>query len=121
MNRTVRDGLLRLEGGSGVLEIWTELTGRTAVMRLSGSVTSELETELTDEILAFVSVGRDVLLDFSGLDYLAPTAQKALMDIQLRYVDRAGTRMEICGVSPGIYAQLQSSRLDTQLSIMRKE
>ena len=121
MNRTVTDGVLRLEGRGSALDIRSELSDRMAVMHLRGSVTAELESDLADEILAFVSVGRSVRLDFSELDYICATAQMKLMDIQLRYVDRAGVRMEICGVSPALYALFRSTRLETQLEIRRKE
>ncbi|MGN1367599.1 MAG: STAS domain-containing protein [Aristaeellaceae bacterium] len=121
MNRTVKGDLLRIEGRNKSLEILTALQENTAVMKLTGSVSADLETDLMDEILAFVSVGRDVRLDFSGLEYICSTAQKRLVDIQCEYVDKLGTHLEICGVSAKIYALLRSGKMDTQIRIMRGE
>lgn len=121
MNRIVRDNLLRLEGRSSALEVKTELIERTAVMKLHGSATAELETELADEILALVSAGKDIRLDCSELDYISSTAQKKLMDIQLQYIEPLGKTLVISGVSQSIYALFQSSRLETQLNIIREK
>lgn len=120
MRRIVRGSLLRLEGRSSTLEIETELEGRTAVMRLRGSATAELQTELADEILAFVSAGRNIRLDCASLAYISSTAQKRLMEIQLQYIEPLGASLTISGVSPKIYALFQSSRLDTQLNIIQE-
>ena len=120
MNRIVQGNLLRLEGCSSTLDIRTETAGRTAVMRLCGSATAELEADLADEILALVSAGMDIRLDCAGLDYISSTAQKKLMDIQLQYMEPLGRTLVICGVSRSIYALFQSSRLETQLNILRE-
>lgn len=119
MNRTVKGDLLRVEGRSRYLEILTAMQENTAVMELTGSVSADLETDLMDEILAFVSVGMDVRLDFSGLDYICSTAQKHLVDIQCEYMDKLGMHLEICGVSEPLYALLRSGKLDTQIKITR--
>lgn len=119
MNRTVTGDLLRIEVRNKRLEIRTVLEENTAVMKLTGSVCADLENDLMDEILAFVSVGRDVRLDFSGLDYICSTAQKRLVDIQCDYADKLGTKLEICGVSARLYALLRSSKMDTQIKIVQ--
>lgn len=120
MNRIVRDHLLRLEGRSSTMEIQTELEGDTAVMKLRGSATAELETELADEIIAWISVGKSIRLDCAELDYMSSTAQKKLMDIQMQYIEPLGATLVVCGVSQSLYALFQNIRLETQINIIQQ-
>lgn len=121
MVRTVDGDLLKLEGKNKVLEIRTEIVENTAVMRLAGSVTADVETELMDEILAFISVGRNIQLDFAMLDHISNTAQMKLLDIQCNYVEKKNIEMEIVDVPAKLYALFRAVRLDTVLRIKRKE
>lgn len=119
MSRIVKENLLKLEGNGKTLEISTQIQEHTAVMRLSGEINAELQDDFLDELLAFVSVGKNIRLDFSALDYIAETASKKLIDIQRNYIDRAGLKMEICGVPDKIYAIFRASRLTALLDIRR--
>ncbi|MBQ2948418.1 MAG: STAS domain-containing protein [Clostridia bacterium] len=121
MNRTVEGNLLKVQGACKTLEICTSIEKNTAVMKLSGSVNSDTKIDLEDEILAFISMGKHVLIDFEQLEYIASTAQSMLMKIQSEYADRIGVNLEICHVPKKLYEQFRSSRMDTQLRIRREE
>lgn len=121
MSRTVQGDRMIIRGKSKTLEIDSLVAGDTVMMHLKGAATADMEHDLTDEILAFVSAGKNIRMDFSGLEYIAHSVQMALAELQNRYVGPAGRIMEIAGVSDGMYAVFRSTRLETQLRIRREE
>lgn len=121
MNRTVHQQILRLEGRNRTLEIESEVREHTAILKLRGAITAELQDDFLDEILAFVSVGKKIELNFEGVEHIANTAQKKLIELQSDYIEKAALDMEISHVPEAIYRMFRQSRLDTQLRIKRDE
>lgn len=121
MRRVVDGNMLMIQGSNKRLEIRTCIEGDDVFLELSGSVTAELENDLIDEILAFVSVGKNVKLDMKKMDHISSTCQKKLVEAEIGYVEKKGTTLELYNVTPRMYALFRSSRLDTQLRIRREE
>lgn len=119
--RTVDGNLLRIKGNQKSLEICAVLEQDTAILQLTGSVTAELDHELADEILAFVSTGKNVRLDLKNLEHISNTFQRKLVEIQNEYIERSGVEMELFNVPAKLYERFKSGRLTTQLRIKREE
>ena len=117
MKRTVEGHTLTLENAGRRLIIDAKDVGVTVDIRLTGLLTAGMEDGFFDELLALISAGKNVRLNFAKLEHITHTAQKKLIDVQVLYADRVGVRLEICGVTDRMYASFRNSRLDTQLRI----
>jgi len=121
VTRIVDGDLLRVIGRAESLEVYTEINGNTAIMHLVGSVTKDIEENLADEILALISVGRNIRIDLEKLEYISISFQTRLIEIQRKYVERAGVELELFNVPHSMYMQFISIRLDTQIRIRQEE
>ena len=121
MTRTVDGDLLKITGYAKVLQVNTDMDGNAAIMHLAGSVTKDVEEDLADEILALISVRKNIRLDLGKLEYISNSFQTRLAEIQSQYVEKAGIELELFNVPHSMYMQFRSVRLDTQIRIKQEE
>lgn len=65
------------------------LTDDSVAVSVGGELISETTHEFLDEMLAFVSVGLDIVVDFSEVTYIASAYMKALLKVQMA-IDKKG-------------------------------
>lgn len=105
LSRLVRDNTIELieNGTAVVLSITEEVVENTVVFKVSGALRNDLAYELDDEMCAAVSVGKNLRLDFSELNYIASASLKMLLRMQQK-LDAFGGKlqMSITGVTEAI-------------------
>lgn len=83
LTRMAKDNTVELlEDGAAVLSITEQFDENTIVFSLSGSLRNDLVYELDDELGAAISVGKNIRLDFSEVNYIASAHLKMLLRIQ---------------------------------------
>lgn len=119
--RTIDGGVMTVSRGGKVLVIRSEMREGVVRMKAQGAVTSLTEDDFVDEIIACLSAGRSVEIDLGGVSFMSSTAQRKLLEVQSKYVDKSGLAMELCEVGALLYQSFARSHLHTQLRIRREE
>lgn len=60
-----------------------EIVDQGVIATIGGELLSEITNEFLDEMLALVSVGMNIVIDFEKVSYMSTSFMKALLKIQL--------------------------------------
>jgi len=97
--------------------IESESSGSTAILRISGDITSGSEGDLTAAYAAAVDGGaRTVILDFAGLAYMNSGGIGLLVTLLVR-AQRAGVHLMATGLSDHYRQIFELTRLDEAITI----
>jgi len=97
------------------------ITGATSVIEIVGDVTGQSEDALTDAFNQVTSHGaRNILLDFSQLDYMNSSGIGLLVTLLIR-VKRQNQRLYACGLSEYYRQIFDLTRLDEAIVIYPTE
>jgi len=97
--------------------IESESSGSTAILRISGDITSGSEGDLTAAFAAAVDGGaRTVILDFAGLAYMNSGGIGLLVTLLVR-AQRAGVHLMATGLSDHYRQIFELTRLDEAITI----
>ena len=95
--------------------------GDTAVLRITGDVTSASEAELTGAFAASLDDGaRAVVLDFGAMEYMNSGGIGLLVTLLVR-AQRAGARLLAIGLSAHYREILSLTRIDEAIEILPDE
>lgn len=98
-----------------------ELVGTTAILRISGDVTSASGGELMEGYAGAVDAGASaVILDFSGMEYMNSGGIGLLVTLLVR-AQRGGGRLLATGLSDHYLQILTLTRLDEAIEICPDE
>ena len=70
------------ENGKTLLTVKETVEDENIIIVLSGTLRSDMEHMFKDELIALMTVGKDVVLNCEGLKYIASTCQDALLSAQ---------------------------------------
>ena len=84
-----------------VLTITVSSAADTAKLVVSGNITHDAAPEFEDELMAVLTSGRDVIVDFSSLDSISAPALKALLTVQ-RLVDEKRYKFYIENITASV-------------------
>ena len=111
------DGWSLSEDGETLLTVTeTQENGKTLVA-LSGVLRSDMEHTFADELIALMTVGKDVWLDCKNLKYIANSCQDALLSVQQTADSINRGRLTLTKVPEDIYADFQRTNLHELLRI----
>lgn len=97
--------------------IESDLSGSTAILRISGDITSASEADLTAAYGRAVDAGaKTVILDFSGLEYMNSGGIGLLVTILVR-AQRSGVHLMATGLSEHYRQIFLLTRLDEAIAI----
>ena len=121
--RKVTGNLLELyENGVEVLGISETVVSGELVMKLRGILRNDLVYEFDDELSAAVSVGKNVVLDFSEVKYIASAVLKTLLRMQQKIdMSNSGQEMRISNVSDDVTKIFTESGLINLLQFEGRE
>ena len=94
----------------------TEEDGKILVS-LAGSLRSDMESVFKDELIALMTVGRDVVLDCEELAYIAGACQDALLSVQQTADSINRGTLTLRCVPPAILREFEKSNLHELLMI----
>lgn len=97
------------------------LNGNTSVIGIDGDVTAQAEDTLTKAFNEVTSQGaRNILLDFSKLDYMNSSGIGLLVTLLIR-VKRQNQRLYACGLSEYYRQIFELTRLEEAIAIYPTE
>ncbi len=102
-----------------ILDIIEETTENTLVFRIKGALRNDLVYEFEDELSAAVSVGKNLELDFSEVNYIASSSLKTLLRIQQKLdSSEYGNEMKISNVPEDIVRVFKEAGLSDLLNFV---
>ena len=127
MKRNVIDGVLILEGvEKPVSGQPNKLTMRSKVdtgavhVTLDGVITSEMQDDFADELLAYVSKGMNLRLDMEKVTYIAPAVIEKMIRLQCDYIERLGLQMLLVSMTQVLLEWFRKNHYSQQFSIQRR-
>lgn len=93
------------------------LTDNNITVSIGGELLSQTTHEFLDEMLAFVSVGLDIVIDFSEVIYIASTYMKALLEIQIAIDKKKKGSLCLKKIPPKILSELDKTGISELLYI----
>ena len=127
MKRNVIDGVLILEGvKKPVSGEPNKLTMRSKAdtgavhVTLDGVITSEMQDDFADELLAYVSKGLNLRLDMEKVTYIAPAVIEKMIRLQCDYIERLGLQMLLVSMSQVLLEWFRKNHYSQQFSIQRR-
>lgn len=112
-----QDSWSMVEDGKTILTVKeTEKDGRI-VVSLAGTLRSDMEHVFKDELIALMTVGKDVLLDLENLQYISSSCQDALLFVQHTADSINRGTLTLQKVPSKIYADFKKTNLHELLMI----
>ena len=107
-----QDSWTLCEDGRTILSVReTEEDGRIRVF-LSGALRSDAAHVFKDELIALMTVGKDVELDLEGVEYISSSCQDALLSTQQTADEIDRGTLTLRHVPTAIYAEFQKTNLN---------
>ena len=111
------DSWSMIEDGKTLLTVKeTEENGQILV-KVSGTLKSEMEHAFKDELVALITVGMDVIVDCEQLQYIANACQEALLAVQQTADSINRGSLTLCHVPPAILEDFRRTNLHELLMI----
>ena len=112
-----QDSWLLSEEGKTILTVRETMANDEILVALDGALRSDMEHIFRDELVALMTVGKDVVLDCEKLTYIAGACQDALLYVQhMADSIRRGT-LTLRHVPEDIYAEFERTNLHELLMI----
>jgi anti-anti-sigma factor len=92
------DTIFFTEGDQTILWMKENLKDDTVEISIGGALRSEATHAFSDELLALVSVGLNLVLDFAEVTYISVAYMKALLKIELA-IEKKGQVMRLIHLS----------------------
>lgn len=105
------------EGGEAVVTIIETMEDNVVRVQVVGSLRSDTEHFFQDELIALSTVGKDIVVDCQGIQYMANACQIALLTVQQRMDSMNRGSLTLCNVPPSIYADFEKTNLHELLMI----
>ena len=105
------------EGGEAVVTIIETMEDNVVRVQVVGSLRSDTEHFFQDELIALSTVGKDIVVDCQGIQYMANACQIALLTVQQRIDSMNRGSLTLCNVPPSTYADFEKTNLHELLMI----
>ena len=100
-----------------ILTMVLELKDDVVKILLQGELRSDVAHALQDDLIAMVTAGKNIILDFSGATYIAPSIQYALQMIQHKIDTLKKGSLLLRKLPESIYQELEQTGASEQLMI----
>ena len=105
------------EGGETIVTIRETVEDNVVRVQVTGSLRSDTEHYFQDELIALSTVGKDIVVDCQGIQYMANACQIALLTVQQRMDSMNRASLTLCNVPQNIYADFEKTNLHELLMI----
>lgn len=105
------------EDGRALLTVSEKEEDGGILVTVSGILRSDMEPMFKDELIALMTVGKDVVLDCGQLQYIASACQDALLSTQQTADSMNRGTLTLRHVPGPIYAEFQKTNLHELLMI----
>lgn len=106
------------ENGKTILTVQEIANNGEIQVGLTGSLRSDTEQFLQDELVALATVGMDIVVDCQGLNYIANSCMNALLSAQQKIDSmQKGNSLVLCNVPENIYSEMMKLNLHELLMI----
>lgn len=76
------DAIVFYDGADRILTIRETEEDICIVLEMTGELRSDVAHDILDELIAFATVGADIVVDFKNVTYIAPTTQHIFLRAQ---------------------------------------
>jgi anti-anti-sigma factor len=83
------DSIALFSGDNKILWIKESMENNEVQIQLGGQLISESAHEILDELMALVSVGVEIVVDFSDVQYISAACMKVFLEVQIK-IDQVG-------------------------------
>ena len=105
------------EGGETIVTVKETQEENVVRLEIDGSLRSDTEYCFQDELIALSTVGKDIVIDCKGIQYMANACQIVLLTVQQRIDSMNRGSLTLCHVPPGLYADFEKTNLHELLMI----
>ncbi len=106
------------ENGTAILSIEESLSDEgSMIIKISGEIGNEVAHEFEDEVMAALSVCKNLVLDLEKVSYIASMALKSLLSVQQMIDEIENSSMVLSRVSPEVMNIFKESGFSDILAI----
>ena len=116
--KIVGDSILFCVDGKTVLTLKEYEKDGSVVLQPDGELRSDFVHDFQDELIAFVTVGVNVVVDMGKVSYLSSTAQNAFLTAQRKMDALKKGKLTLCNLTDAVYHEFESTGLSELLRII---
>lgn len=118
LNRTIEDDTITFfSENQKIFWIKEELNDTVVTIFVGGNLLSETTHEFQDEILALISMGLDIIIDFAEVKYIAASYMKALLKMQISIDQKEKGSIKLTNIPAQIRGDLDKTGITELLWI----
>ncbi len=118
LKRVVTDDRINLmEDDKCILSVTERIEDGKVAIKLEGGMRSDTEHELLDELVAFSTLGLNIEINMSGVEYISAAAQQVLLAVQQKMDELGRGSMSILGLTPVLREEFEKTGLSELLLI----
>ncbi|MGV9294447.1 STAS domain-containing protein [Amycolatopsis sp. NPDC003676] len=102
----------------GDLEIRSGAVGSLVLVRLSGALDLATAEDLADVLTTQLRTGRDIVLDCTGLDFMAVVGMSLMIETHRAAVARQRRLIVVTGGNRAVLRPLRLTRVDVRLTLV---
>ena len=111
------DCLRFVDGDRTVLTMQEEEIEGGFILKLSGELRSDVAHDVYDEMVALITVGMDIIVDFEGVTYITATTQDIFRRVQIKSDELGKGSLTLCHLPRKILAEFESTGASELLMI----
>ena len=116
--RNVEDDVITYYDGAQAFAIINETeTDDGILMTITGALRSDIANDLLDELIAFTTVGVNVIIDFEKVEYLSSTTQHVFLRVQQKMDSMGKGTLTLRKLPPNIFREFEKTGASELLMI----
>lgn len=118
LNRKIEgDSIVIYDGQTSILTIFEQEMDSGVVVKLVGELRSETVHDIQDELVALITVGANITVDFTEVTYIASTAQHLFLRVQQKIDDIGRGVLTLQNLPAPIYQEFEKTGTSELLMI----
>ena len=121
MERVITEDTIRfIDNGTEKASFQEKLEGESALIAISGAVSSDITNALLDEMTALIVAGQGITVNLEKTTYLAPSVMEVFLQMEKR-LEAKGKYMRIIQMPQNIYDEFKARGMHELLEIEVKK
>ncbi len=105
------------DNGETIVSVKETVQENQVLIQVTGSLRSDTKHSFQDELIALTSVGKDIVIDCQGIQYMANSCQLALLNVQQTMDRMHKGSLTLRNVPKNLYADFERINLHELLMI----
>ena len=105
------------DNGETIVTVKETVQDNQVLIQVTGSLRSDTKHSFQDELIALTTVGKDLVIDCQGIQYMANACQIALLDVQRKMDSMHKGSLTLRNVPENLYADFKKTNLHQLLMI----